>query len=95
MNTPGYESLTNVLERAFAQAAVGKGAQRHAVDRPFSEQPMQTISELLGTPDGLLYQAMKKIQESKRLDKDAGVRELLGAINYLAGAVIFIESGNT
>ena len=93
MNTPGYESLANVLQRAYGQAAQGKGAERHACDRPFTEQPMQSISELLGTPDGLLYQAMKKIQESKRLDKDAGVRELLGAINYLAGAVIFIEAG--
>lgn len=94
MNTPGYESLANVLQRAYGQAAHGKGAERHAVSRPFTEQPMQSISGLLGTPDGLLYQAMKKIQESKRLDKDAGVRELLGAINYLAGAVIFIEAGH-
>lgn len=92
MNTPGYESLAAVLQRAYDQAAKGKGAERHAVSRPFTEQPMQSISELLGTPDGLLYQAMKKIQESKRLDKDAGIRELLGAINYLAGAVIFIET---
>lgn len=92
MNIPGYESLSNVLQRAYAQAALGKGAERHAGARPFSEQPMQSISDLLGSHDGLLYQAMKKVQESKRLDKDAGVRELLGAINYLAGAVIFIEA---
>lgn len=92
MNTPGYESLANVLQRAYGQAAHGKGAQRHAVDRPFTEQPMQSISELLQSPAGLLYQAMKKIQESQRLDKDAGVRELLGAINYIAGAVIFMEA---
>lgn len=91
MNTPGYESLANVLQRAYCQAANGKGAERHACHRPFTEQPMQTISELLQSPVGLLYQAMKKIQESQRLDKDAGVRELLGAINYLAGAVIFLE----
>lgn len=92
MNTPGYESLANVLHRAYGQAAHGKGAERHAAARPFTEQPMQSISELLGSADGLLYQAMKKIQESKRLDKDAGVRELLGAINYLAGAIIYLEA---
>lgn len=92
MNVPGYESLANVLQRAYGQAAIGKGAERHACDRPFSEQPMQSISELLGTADGLLYQAMKKIQESKRLDKDAATRELLGAINYIAGAIIFSEA---
>ncbi len=53
---------------------------------------MQTISRLIGSHDGLLYQAVKKIQESKRMDKDAAVRELLGAINYIAGAVIFLEA---
>jgi len=87
-----YASLEQVLNRAYAQAALGKGKERHACDRPFEEQPMQTISQLLGSHTGLLYQAMKKIQESQRMDKDAAVRELLGAINYIAGAVIFIEA---
>lgn len=88
----GYESLADVLTRAYQQATTGKGAERHAGNRPFTEQPMQAISGLLGSADGLLYQAMKKIQESKRLDKDAGIRELLGAINYLGGAVIYLEA---
>lgn len=92
MHTPGYESLALVLERAYNQAAHGKGAERHAGSRPFTDQPMQTISELLGSDTGLLYQAMKKIQESQRLDPDAAIRELLGAINYIAGAIIFKES---
>lgn len=91
MNTPGYEALADVLCRAFNQAAKGKGAERHACERPFHEQPMQSISELLGSHTGLVYQAMKKIQESQRMDKDAAVRELLGAINYCAGAIIYLE----
>lgn len=91
MNTPGYESLARVLHRAYDQAAKGKGAERHACSRPFTEQPMQSISELLGNETGLLYQAMKKIQESQRLDQDAAIRELLGAINYIAGAIVFKE----
>lgn len=91
-DVPGYEALLHVLTRAYQQAAVGKGAERHAVNRPFTEQPMQTISQLLGSDTGLLYQAMKKIQESQRLDRDAAIRELLGAINYIAGAIIFKES---
>ena len=91
MNIPGYESLARVLHRAYDQAAQGKGAERHACSRPFTGQPMQSISELLGSETGLLYQAMKKIQESQRLDQDAAIRELLGAINYIAGAVIFKE----
>lgn len=93
MNTPGYESLANVLQRAYDQAAQGKGAKRHANSLPFDKQPMQSLSTLLGDHTGLLYQAMKKIQESTRMDKDAAVRELLGAINYCAGAVIFLEAG--
>ena len=88
---PAYASLTDVLARAHQQAAQGKGAERHACNRPFTEQPMQSISELLGSETGLLYQAMKKIQESQRLDQDAAIRELLGAINYIAGAIIFKE----
>lgn len=91
MNAPGYESLAAVLQRAFDQAAIGKGAARHADARPFHEQPMQTISELLGDHTGLLYQAMKKVQESKRMKKEPAINELLGAINYLAGAIIFLE----
>lgn len=94
-NTTGYESLADVLARAYEQAAAGKGAQRHACDRPFTEQPMQVISSLLGSKDGLLYQSMKKIQESQRMDKDAAIRELLGAINYIAGAVIWMEAEST
>lgn len=92
MNIPGYEFLADVLERAYDQAAAGKGAERHACSRPFNEQPMQSISRLLGSHTGLLYQAMKKIQESERMDPPAAVRELLGAINYVAGAIIFMEA---
>ncbi len=87
-----YQALQDVLQRAYNQAAKGKGAERHGTDLPFEDQPMQSISKLLGTEDGLLYQAMKKIQESTRMDRDASIKELLGAINYLAGAVIFIEN---
>lgn len=92
MSAPGYEALESVLNRAFEQAAHGKGKERHACGRPFTEQPMQTISELLGSSIGLQYQAIKKVQESNRLERGAQVRELLGAINYIAGAVIFLEA---
>lgn len=94
-HVPGYTHLSDVFARAYQQAALGKGAERHADNRPFTEQPMQTISDLLGNHQGLLYQAMKKIQESNRLDTDAAVRELLGAINYIAGAVIHMEKKQT
>ena len=41
MNEPGYESLAQVLQEAYDQAARGKGAERHANDLPFDQQPMQ------------------------------------------------------
>lgn len=91
MDVPGYASLADVLARAYDQAARGKGKERHAQDLPFDQQPMQTISQLIGSADGLRYQAIKKIQEAPRLSPDAGVRELLGAIVYLAGAIIYQE----
>lgn len=89
-SVPGYERLRAVLEAAYDQAARGKGKERHAKDLPFHEQPMQTVTDLygLGFPLG---QAAKKGQEAQRMEPDAAIRELLGAINYLAGAVIWIE----
>ena len=89
--THRYGRLKEVLARAFNQAATGKGAARHGQDLPFEQQPMQTLSRSLGSNVGLLYQAAKKAQESLRLDREHAVFELLGAINYLAGAVIFLE----
>lgn len=86
-----YGRLKEVLARAYSQAATGKGAARHGQDLPFEQQPMQTLSRSLGSNVGLLYQAAKKAQESLRLDREHAVFELLGAINYLAGAIIFLE----
>lgn len=86
----GYEELADVLVAALEQAQTGKGAERHANDLPFTEQPMQTISGLVGSGDGLAYQAIKKIQESGRMkDRGARDRERLGAIVYTAGLILF------
>lgn len=90
---PGYESLAAVLQAAYEQAARGKGAERHAGGQPFDEQPMQVISDLLGNVDGMAFQAIKKIREARGLPTvEAQVRELLGAINYCAGMVIFLQA---
>lgn len=97
LQSPGYESLANVLHRAFQQAADGKGAERHANSLPFEKQPMQSIAQKHGV-GFLLGQADKKTFEAhgmvKRQQEDRAVHELLGAINYLAGAIIFIESAD-
>ena len=86
----GYDSLYLVLREAFDQASKGKGSERHAQGQPFDEQPMQKLIELYGLGFAL-GQAGKKMQESQRMDKDAAKRELLGAINYIAGAIIHLE----
>lgn len=94
LDAPGYESLARVLSLAFYQAAYGKGKQRHAQGEPFDEQVMQIGADKFGA-GALLFQAFKKSEESQRLPRDAAINELLGAINYLAGAVIAIERNTT
>lgn len=86
-----YLRLHEILSKAYLQAAQGKGHERHAQGLPFHEQPLLSISRMIGSNHGLIYQACKKAQESVRMDKDAAIRELLGGINYLAAAVIFLE----
>lgn len=89
----GYHGLSNVLADALDQAQLGKGHERHAQDKPFGEQPMQKLIELHGR--GFAYgQAGKKAQESERLSYEAARRELLGAIVYIAGAVINLDKEN-
>lgn len=89
----GYHGLWCVLTDALDQAQLGKGAERHGQDKAFEEQPMQKLIELHGR--GFAYgQAGKKAQESERLAYAAARRELLGAIVYLAGAVINLDKEN-
>ena len=86
----GYESLRAVLEEAYAQAAHGKGKERHANDRAFVDQPIFSIGQMVG-PGFNVGQAMKKAQEAmsmfSRGETDRAVHELLGAIVYTASAV--------
>lgn len=88
----GYERLHDVYRDAHDHAAYDKGKERHANDLPFHEQRMQTISQGLNSPVGMAYQVIKKLQEGLQME-DAGARrrELLGALNYLAGIVIFLD----
>jgi hypothetical protein len=85
-----YASLRRVLDLALAQASGGKGKERHANGLPFDCQPMLEIGRMVGV-GFCLGQAMKKAQESSRMQPDAAKRELLGAINYLAGAYLLLE----
>jgi len=86
----GYEELHKVLMRALDQAATGKGKERHANDDPFEEQIMCYMAGQLGLA-APVFQVVKKSVEACRLPYPANVNELLGAINYAAGAVIEAE----
>ena len=89
---PGYESLNNILHLALIQAAKGKGNVRHAQGQSFDQQPMQQISQLLNSAEGMRYQAIKKIQESVRMPQEPAIQELLGAINYCAGTILYLQA---
>lgn len=94
MNAPaGYEDLADVLTRALEQAALGKGHERHDNGLPWADQPIFIVARAQGH-GFLLGQAQKKVIEAgamcRRSEKACAVRELLGAINYLAAAVQFL-----
>ena len=91
----GYDCLRAVFDQAVEQAARGKGRERHASGEPFDKQTIlqTTRAHGLGFATG---QAEKKLRESHRLAEMEGgnaraVRELLGAINYTAAAIIRLQ----
>lgn len=86
-----YNGLYSVLIDALDQAAYGKGMERHANNLPFEEQKMQTICDAQGSSKGMAYQAIKKILESEGMGYQAKKREILGAIVYAAGIIIWEE----
>lgn len=86
-----YSGLYSVLIEALDQAAYGKGMERHANNLPFEEQKMQTICDAQGSSKGMAFQAIKKILESEGMEYQAKKREILGAIVYAAGIIIWEE----
>jgi hypothetical protein len=85
-----YASLRSILDEAYAQASAGKGKERHANDRPFDEQPIHMIGEMVGIGFNA-GQAMKKAQEAvgmhARGETDKAVHEMLGVIVYAAATI--------
>lgn len=95
-----YKKLEDVLNRALEQASLGKGKARHATEgEPFEKQKICEIARRLSAEHWQfpLYQAVKKIYEAPRLSLTPipkGVQtELLGAIVYIAAAIILYEEG--
>lgn len=89
-----YQILLEVLINAFNQAAYGKGKERHASNDPYDKQPCCSIARKVGIGFPL-GQALKKIEESMRLDKERAINELLGAINYIAAGIIILREKET
>lgn len=90
-----YESLRAILDEAYAQAASGKGKERHANEKPFDDQPIHLIGGMVGVGFNA-GQVMKKTQEAvgmhNRGESDRAVHEMLGAIVYAASAINLIRN---
>lgn len=90
-----YSSLKRVLDMAYDQASSGKGKERHANNDSFESQPICQIPRYQGSIDFVTGQAIKKCLEVTKLPTvDAKVRELLGAINYIAAGIIVLQEGS-
>lgn len=89
---PKFGPLRHQLLRAYKMVAEGKGQVRHGAGRAWNDQPIITISRTVGSGFAV-GQAMKKLEESTRMDDAAAVWELLGAIGYICAAVQIIEEG--
>lgn len=85
-----YDMLRGILDDAYEQATGGKGQERHAAGRDFDQQPIISIPTLLGDDEGiaLIFQAIKKLEESLRLPPHMKRNERLGAINYIAASML-------
>lgn len=95
VDNPSYSSLKRVLDMAYDQASSGKGKERHANDDNFEDQPICQIPRYQGSIDFVTGQAVKKCLEVTKLPTvDAKVRELLGAINYIAAGIIVLQEGS-
>lgn len=83
-----------ILSAAVDRALEGKGLERHGERSvPFERQPMQVITDLLGSADGLRYQIIKKTVESRRLTYIDARNEMLDVIVYAVGVVLALERG--
>ena len=91
-----FHPLESVFNDAVAQATNGKGEERHGQGIPFLDQKWYRVAESHGI--GFLSgQAQKKLEEAMNYYHKKGIdfdrawweREMLGALNYVAMAVLF------
>ena len=87
MKDKNYESLWDVLEKAYKRASEGKGKERHAKDLPFEKQLWHDICGHHGI-GFVLGQAEKKSVEQYGLPKEQRIDELLDVIVYTSMCII-------
>lgn len=90
VENPDYERLMNTLMEAYQQATEGKGKERHARGLSFEDQDMLQLLRRAGIGFGI-GQACKKALAAQHLKMGPARAELLGAIVYLAGTVIYLD----
>lgn len=86
-----YDKLYQSLLDSLYQAQHGKGQERHAENNePFENQIMLEVTRRLEKSPvaGCLFQAVKKVYETTRLDYKAAIEELHGATIYIHGAIL-------
>lgn len=89
--------LENIFDEALDQVNQGKGNERHGNGQDFLDQPWVSITKTHGV-GFLTGQAQKKIMEAVKNKEDTNYlwykREILGAINYLAMALLYEENSD-
>lgn len=90
----GYNELFFELTNALQQSMRGKGNERHANAKPFTEQPIMALARMFG-PGGPGQQVGKKSQEAfgmyQRGEHDQAIAELHGAMVYAAAMILRIR----
>ncbi len=87
---PNYDKLMDVMMEAFNQARHGKGNAVHGTGLHFEDQDMLAVMDRVGK-DFALGQAIKKITEGRRKNMLDARKEFLGAMVYVAGAIIWMD----
>jgi len=91
---PDSWPLVECALETLRQVTRGKGRERHQRGRDFVDQPILVIPALLGGEvglGGLLYQAMKKCEESVKMSVERRIAELRGAVIYTLAAIMHEE----
>lgn len=88
-----YDKLLSILMDAFDQASKGKGVERHGNGLNFEDQDMLKTMDRVGIGFAL-GQAIKKITEGSRMRRTKAKQEFLGAIVYLAGAILWASQNS-